>query len=96
MLIPRALIRSYLCGTAQVIIVNLLDGLEVDDALQFALMFICGQEKQRCHIAKKRSLNKYFIAMFLFENELTREAKASVFFEKTSISKYFYWKTRES
>lgn len=45
----------YLCGTAQVIIVNLLNSLEVDDALQFALMFICEQEKKRCHCEKSFS-----------------------------------------
>lgn len=57
----------YLCGTAQVIIVNLLNSLEVDDALQFALMFICEQEKNRCHAAKNGSLNQNFIAIFLFK-----------------------------
>lgn len=63
---------SYLCGTAQVIVVNLLDSLEVDDALQFALMLICEWEKQRCQPAKNRSLNKYFIALVLFENIIRR------------------------
>lgn len=57
----------YLCGTAQVIIVNLLNSLEVDDALQFALVFICEQEKKRCHAEKNRSLNKNFIAIFPFK-----------------------------
>lgn len=55
----------YLCGTAQVIIVNLLDSLEVDDALQFALMFICERENRDVTLRKNRSLNKKFIAIFL-------------------------------
>lgn len=34
----------YLCGAAQVVVVNLLDGLEVDDSLQLGLVFVCGTE----------------------------------------------------
>lgn len=37
---------SYLGGTAQVIVVNLLYGLEVDHTLQFGLMFVCGEEEE--------------------------------------------------
>lgn len=91
----------YLCGTAQVIIVNLLNSLEVDDTLQFALMFICKQKKRRRHAAKNRSLNKNIIAKFLFliskQDKLTPKAKANkICSPKTSISKYFYWKTRQN
>ena len=42
---------SHLCSTAEVVIVNLFDGLEVDDTLQLGLMFICPRQEsgeQRC------------------------------------------------
>lgn len=36
--------RSHLSGAAEVVIVNLFDGLKVDDALQLCLVFICPRE----------------------------------------------------
>lgn len=35
---------SHLCSAAEVVIVNLFNGLEVDDALQLRLMLICSRE----------------------------------------------------
>lgn len=35
---------SHLCSTAEVVIVNLFNGLEVDNTLQLCLMFICPRE----------------------------------------------------
>ncbi len=43
---------------------------------------------------KTRSLNKYYTAMFLFENELTRETK--VFSSKIRISMYFTGKKEKA
>lgn len=34
----------YLCGAAQVIVVNLLYSLEVDHSLQLGLVFVCRTE----------------------------------------------------
>ncbi len=44
---------------------------------------------------ENRSLNNYFIALFLFENELTREAKASVFFENKHFHVFLLEKKRK-
>lgn len=33
---------GYLGGAAQVVVVDLLDGLEVDDPFQLGLVFVCG------------------------------------------------------
>lgn len=38
---------GYLGGAAQVVVVDLLDGLEVDDPLQLGLVFVCG-DKATC------------------------------------------------
>lgn len=35
---------AYLCGTAEVIIIDLFYGLEVDHTLQLGLVFVCGTE----------------------------------------------------
>lgn len=38
-------LTTYLCGTAEVIIIDLFYCLEVDHTLQLGLMFVCGREK---------------------------------------------------
>lgn len=35
---------AYLCGTAEVIVIDLFYCLEVDHTLQLGLMFVCGRE----------------------------------------------------
>lgn len=36
---------AYLCGTAEMIIIDLFYGLKVDYTLQLGLMFVCREEK---------------------------------------------------
>lgn len=48
-------ITAYLCGTAEVIIIDLFYCLEVDHTLQLGLMFVCGKEKQRGFVLKTKT-----------------------------------------
>lgn len=40
-------VSAYLCGTAEVIVIDLFYGLEVDHTLQLGLMFVCGKEGRK-------------------------------------------------
>lgn len=41
----KALLLPYLEGAAQMVVVNLFDGLEVDHALEFCLLFVWRKRK---------------------------------------------------
>lgn len=56
---------GYLGGAAQVVVVDLLDGLEVDDPLQLGLVFVCG-DKATCW-GQKRPLKSW--QTFMWDGE---------------------------
>lgn len=45
---------AYLCGAAEVIVIDLFYRLEVDHTLQLGLMFVCGEEEEEGE--KKQSI----------------------------------------
>lgn len=48
-------ITAYLCGTAEVIVIDLFYCLEVDHTLQLGLMFVCGEEKNKTFVCLEDS-----------------------------------------
>lgn len=55
---------AYLCGTAEVIIIDLFYCLEVDHTLQLGLMFVCGRENNVGLFKRLKNIdnNRLFLA----------------------------------
>lgn len=48
---------AYLCGTAEVIVIDLFYCLEVDHTLQLDLMFVCGKENENENVGLVKDFN---------------------------------------
>lgn len=65
-------LRPYLCGTAEVIVIDLFYRLEVDHSLQLGLVFVCGGRRRMRGLFKRLILATDFSQLEKAETLLPR------------------------